>query len=69
MAVFDVGPGGAPGESWRIFEMDMFDDPPALTFFRLAGGAILAVPNPQGLGARRLASEWLVEPLRQPGGQ
>ena len=46
-AVFDVGPGGASGESWRIRDMEMFEDVPALGLFKLAGGALLAVPKPQ----------------------
>jgi hypothetical protein len=46
-AVFDVGPGGIPGESWNIREMDMFDDLPALGFFKLAGGALLVIPRPE----------------------
>ena len=45
-AVFDVGPGGATGESWRIRDMDMFDDVPALGLFKLVGGALLAKPQP-----------------------
>jgi hypothetical protein len=48
-AVFDVGPGGVPGESWNIRDMDMFDDLPALGFFKLAGGALLVIPRPEQL--------------------
>ena len=44
-AVFDVGPGGAPGESWRIRDMDMFDDLPVFQYFKLAGGALLVRPS------------------------
>ena len=45
-AVFDVGPGGVPGESWRVRDMDMFEDVPALGLFKLAGGALLVKPRP-----------------------
>lgn len=44
-AVFDVGPGGIPGESWFIRDMDMFNDRPGLNFYKLAGGALLVVPK------------------------
>jgi hypothetical protein len=53
-AVFDVGPGGAPGESWRIRDMDIFDDVPALGLFKLAGGALLVIPRPWQVVARFL---------------
>jgi hypothetical protein len=53
-AVFDVGPGGAPGESWHIRDMEMFDDVPALGLFKLAGGALLVIPRPWQEAARRL---------------
>lgn len=46
-AVFDVGPGGIPGDSWNIRDMEMLRDLPALGFFKLAGGALLVVPKPQ----------------------
>jgi hypothetical protein len=52
-AVFDVGPGGAPGESWHIRDMEMFNDVPALGLFKLAGGALLVIPRAwQGAGRR-----------------
>ena len=53
-AVFDVGPGGVPGESWRIRDMAMFEDVPPLGLYKLAGGALLAMPRPQQVVARRL---------------
>jgi hypothetical protein len=46
-AVFDVGPGGVSGESCNIRDMDMFDNLPALGFFKLAGGALLVIPGPE----------------------
>jgi hypothetical protein len=46
-AVFDVGPGGVPGESWNIRDMGIFNDLPALGFFKLVGGALLVVPKPE----------------------
>jgi len=58
-AIFDVGPGGAPGESWRIRDMSMFDDVPALGLFKLAGGALLVVPRPWQVAERRVEDGFL----------
>jgi hypothetical protein len=58
-AVFDVGPGGAPGESWRIRDTSMFDDVPALGLFKLAGGALLVVPRPWQVAERRVEDGFL----------
>jgi hypothetical protein len=61
--VFDVGPGGTLGESWRIRDMDMFEDVPALKLFKLAGGPLLAVPKPHQLMERTLAFNWFGQPF------
>lgn len=44
-AVFDIGPGGADGESWNLREMEMFEGLPGLGFFKLAGHALLVIPQ------------------------
>lgn len=56
-AVFDVGPGGGPGERWRIRDMDMFEDVPALGLFKLAGGALLVKPRPGQVVERHLRGD------------
>lgn len=56
-AVFDVGPGGVPGESWRIRDMDMFHDVPALGLYKLAGGALLVKPRPGQVVERHLRDD------------
>lgn len=45
IAVFDVGPGAAEGESWRIRDMEMFEDVPGLEFWKLGGNALLVMPG------------------------
>jgi hypothetical protein len=64
-AVFDVGPGGVPGESWNIRDMDMFNDLPALGFFKLAGGALLVVPKPEQMMEVAVNVEVVPQPVVQ----
>lgn len=64
-AVFDVGPGGAAGESWRIRDMEMFENVPALGLFRLAGGALLVIPKPLQVMEIELAAGLFPQPALQ----
>jgi hypothetical protein len=65
IAVFDGGPGIAPGESWRIRDMDMFKDVPALKLLKLAGGALAALPSSEHLWQRLLAHDVFRRPQPQ----
>jgi hypothetical protein len=64
-AVFDVGPGGVPGESWNIRDMGIFNDLPALGFFKLAGGALLVVPKPEQVMGVEINVEVVPQPVVQ----
>jgi hypothetical protein len=64
-AVFDVGPGGLPGDSWNIRDMDMFIDLPALGLFKLAGGALLVILKPEQVMDLEVNVEVVPQPVVQ----